>query len=192
MGKHMNMGSKGFSTRRPVGRTIISELILLACYISLPAVSFGAEPSKAMDPSLGMLSRVFPQQAAPVPSRPPTPITFGQTIAGTLTSNDNVLPGAGTFFDAYSVVTRAPNQSYIITATSPNVALFSDLRGTPPFGQSAFTLMPGQQVQYSGTLPLPGRYLIRVSSSNVQQPVGSYTLSLTHKPAPCPPAPAAP
>jgi hypothetical protein len=188
----MNMGSERFSTRRTVGRTINSALILLACHISLPAASFGAEPSKAVDPSLGMHSRVFPQQAAPVPPSPPTPITFGQTIAGTLTSNDNILPGLGTFFDAYSVVTRAPNQSYIITVTSPTLPLASDLTGTPPFVQIAYTLAPGQQVQYSGTLPLPGRYIIRVSSSSMQQPVGSYTLRLTHKPVPCPPAPAAP
>lgn len=162
----MSIGSKRFFIRRHVGQAVFAAFGLLVCHISLPVASFGA---------------------------PPRPITFGQTIAGTLTSTDNIVAGRPAF-DTYSVVTQAPNQSYVITAISPNIPLFSDLKtGTPSlFGQAAFTTGPGQQVQYSGTLRPAGRYLITVSSSNLQQPVGSYTLSLTHKPAACPPAPAAP
>lgn len=134
------------------------------------------------------------QVAAQATSVPPRPITFGQNVAGTLAATDPVT-GDGRPRDRYRLVTRAPNQRYVITVRSPAVPLRSDLAfvavnlaGDPAIAQQeARTLFRNQQIQYSGTLASAGQYLISVRSNDVQRPVGAYTIRLTGGPA-APPA----
>ncbi|HKF93269.1 MAG TPA: hypothetical protein VKB96_01450 [Gammaproteobacteria bacterium] len=182
----MSIDSKRYFTRHPASCMVCSAFVLFICQISLPVASYGAQPSQVVDPSLGRFDRVFLRQAA---FTPPRPISFGQTISGTLTSTDYILPD-GTPIDGYTVVTQTPNQTYVITASSPDVPLRAAIGfvQSPTYSQAAEVGGLAGQVQFSGTLPQVGQYLIVASSLDQQRPVGSYRLSLTHKPVACPPA----
>ena len=121
---------------------------------------------------------------------PVVPIAFGQTVQGTLTSTDPVIP-AGTPIDRYFFAVTAPGP-FFIKASSPAVPLLSVLYRVAPDGeliglQDASVFTPGQALGYFGVLAQPGRYVIEVLSTNPQQPTGSYTLSLTNAPPPAAP-----
>lgn len=112
-------------------------------------------------------------------------ITKGQTVQGTLGGGtDAVLPD-GRPIDQYRLTTQVPGQTYAIRAISPQVPLISSvsffnptLRRFVPL-QRATVFAAGQQVLYAGALAQPGNYTIDVFPLTAQQPVGSYTLSLS-------------
>jgi hypothetical protein len=109
-----------------------------------------------------------------------TPITFGQTVQGAVSSSHP--------FDVWTFKAK-PGQAYFIKATSPDIPLLSVLTFVFPSGggsleeQRASVSKPNQTVGYFGILSQPGQYDIRVTFNpqlfNSQQPAGKYTLSLT-------------
>ncbi len=119
------------------------------------------------------------------------PIAFGQTVQGTLTSTDRLLPD-GRPVDTYTLRVAAPGLVYLIDATSPDIPLTSSLYRVTPAGgfvgqQIAFVFRPGQTVGYFGVIDLPGQYEVDVFSNDPQQPTGpsgtaSYTLNLRAAP----------
>ncbi len=113
------------------------------------------------------------------------PIAYGQTVERALGGpGDDVLPD-GRPIDRYRLVTQVPGQSYVIRAASLQIPVASQIAFIDTANQRAVPLqqaqvfLPGQQVLYAGRLPQPGIHIISVFSRDPQQPIGTYTLSLT-------------
>jgi hypothetical protein len=111
------------------------------------------------------------------------PIAYGQTIQGSLGSPGDDVLSDGRPIDRYRLVTQAPEQTYVIRATSLQIPLVSSISFINTAGQQvplqqAQVFFSGQQVLYAGTLPQPGIYIINVYALDTQRPVGGYTLSL--------------
>lgn len=110
----------------------------------------------------------------------PTPIAFGQTVQGAVSSSHPI--------DVWTFKAK-PGQAYFIKATSPDIPLLSVLTVVFPSGggsieeQRASVSRPGQTVGYFGVLNDFGQYDIRVTFNPQpfvsQPPAGKYTLSLT-------------
>jgi hypothetical protein len=118
------------------------------------------------------------------------PIAFGQTVQGTLTSTDRLLPD-GRPIDTYTFRVAAPGLVYLIDATSPDIPLISSLFRVTPTGfvgqQVASVFRPGQTVGYFGVIDQPGQYEVDVFSEDPQLPTGPsgtarYTLNLRAAP----------
>lgn len=118
---------------------------------------------------LGMNTNARAQQT-------PMPITYEQTIQGSLDATDPALED-GSHYDAYIFQAEA-GKSYVITVKSDTFAAWSDLIFGEGLLQAAFVAQPGAQVQFSGILPQLGQYTIIVSSVEVAA-LGSYTLTLS-------------
>ena len=119
---------------------------------------------------------VYAQAARP-------PIAYGQTIQGSLGSPGDDVLSDGRPIDRNRLMTRVPQQAYVIRATSLQIPLVSTISfintaGQQVSQQQAQVFFSGQQVLYAGTLPQPGTYIINVYALDNQRPVGGYTLSL--------------
>ena len=142
---------------------------------------------------LALLTLCFPARAQ-TPGA--IPITFGQTVQGTLTSTDPVATD-GVPFDTYIFTVTAPGQAFFIQAHSPDSPLFSALyRVVPERGfiglQDASVFTPGQTLGYFGVINQPGQYEVDVKAENPRRPTGPsgttrYTLSLLNGPPPAAP-----
>lgn len=121
-------------------------------------------------------------------------ITFGQTVNGALTVDDQVQAGSsGTtyFFDAYSFSTTTPNTTVAIDLRSTNfdaaVLLYNNASGTltPIAADDQSGSYGSTQASNNNNallmtvIPNPGNYAIFASSSDFEpNGVGSYTLKL--------------
>lgn len=113
------------------------------------------------------------------------PITYGQTVQGMLGSPGDEVRPDGRPIDRYRLVTQAPGQTYVVTATSLQIPVVSSVSFIDTAGQQIVPLqqaqvfLAGQRVLYAGRLARAGTYLINIFSFDPQRPIGSYTLSLT-------------
>jgi hypothetical protein len=177
----MSITSKRFFTRHPAGQAVLLGLILWVSYATLPAAVDSAEPHKAIQSSSSFSVRLSPQAITyPPAGLSYRPIPFGIPVSGTLTSTDQLLLD-GRPVDGYFVTTRQPNESYIVTISSPDTRIASQIGHLQSRGyiQYADRGAPGA-VQYSGVLGRPGRYSIDVTSVGVRPPVGHYGVLVTH------------
>lgn len=132
--------------------------------------------------------------AGPVPPVLASPITFGQTVNGALTPDDQVQAGsAGStfFFDAYSFTTTAPNTTIAVDLRSSNfdaaVLLYNNASGTLSliaaddqsgnYGSSSSS--NNNNALLMTVIPNPGSYAIFATSSDFEpNGLGNYTLKL--------------
>lgn len=125
----------------------------------------------------GVLSAAAFAQAASI-------ITYGQVVQGALGDATDAMLQDGRPIDRYRLTTQVPNQAYAVFAASPEIPIASTVLYFDPSAgayvplQRANTFGAGQRTLYAGSLPQPGTYLIDIYPQDLQQPVGSYTLSL--------------
>jgi len=121
-------------------------------------------------------------------------ITFGQTVTGALTADDQIQAGsAGStfFFDAYSFTTTTPNTTIAVDLRSNNfdaaVLLYNNASGTLSliaaddqsgnYGSSASS--NNNNALLMTVIPTPGSYAIFATSSDFEpNGMGAYTLRL--------------
>ncbi len=190
----MNISRKPRSTRRHIGQAIISSVAVAAISGIFSLASFGLPDSVAAQPA--------PTDQPPAPTAPPappgppagtgaTPINFGQTVQGQLTTTDPVTR-TGRPRDHLRLVSTTPNASFFISVTSPTMALRTGisyrnvaLRGDPLEAlQEARTFEPGQTLLFGGTLEKRGEYQIEVTPAEAVPLTGSYTVTLSNNPPP--------
>lgn len=132
--------------------------------------------------------------AGSVPPVRATAITFGQTVAGALTADDQVQAGsAGStfFFDAYNFTTTAPNTTIAVDLRSADfdatVLLYNNANNTLSLisadDQSGNYGSPSSANNNNALLmtviPTPGNYAIFATSSDLNpNGTGNYTLRL--------------
>ncbi len=121
-------------------------------------------------------------------------ITFGQTVTGALTADDQIQAGtSGTtyFFDAYSFTTTAPNTTIAVDLRSTNfdatVLLYNNANGmlTPIAADDQSGNYGSSQSANNNNallmtvIPNPGNYAIFATSSDLDpNGLGNYTLKL--------------
>jgi len=131
--------------------------------------------------TLGMHTNARAQQT-------PMTITYEQTISGSLDATDPTLEDRSAYFDKY-VFQGELGKSYQITVKSDTFSVWVYLSVSEGQGdyilQAAYVVLPGDQVQFSGTLKQPGEYTIKVSSFE-DVAVGPYTLTLSEGQRPGP------
>jgi len=160
-------------------RLLVTALALTGVAITLTAAAtdelpdplpYGTGDTNRADP--------IPAQALTV-----TPIGYGSPVFGIIGDANDFIDGENarrSDFFGFSVTDPLPR--YVVTARSETFAAASTLyfadeaAGTLSPQQSANVWAPGRQVQYSGTLPRAGTYLIEVSSIGGSH--GGYTVSL--------------
>ncbi|MBL8191418.1 MAG: hypothetical protein JNK38_25600 [Acidobacteria bacterium] len=132
--------------------------------------------------------------AGSVPAVRASAITFGQTVNGALTADDQVQAGsAGStfFFDAYSFTTTAPNTTIAVDLRSSSfdaaVLLYNNASGTLSliaaddqsgnYGSSSSS--NNNNALLMTVIPNPGNYAIFATSSDFEpNGLGNYTLRL--------------
>lgn len=126
-----------------------------------------------------------------------TPIIPGQPVNGVLGNGaDTGTLDDGTPFDAYTFTATQPDQRFTVVAVSPNIPLSSDVFFIGPtvettaLLQTATVYSLGRPVGQIDPLSQPGQHVIFVYATDLQQPSGSYrlTLYLTSPPTSAPPA----
>jgi len=112
-----------------------------------------------------------------------TPIQFGGTANGVIgDANDYIGSDGVSRSDYFAFEVTDPSSGYVVTLRSDSFTALSALwfhdKTTNKFirEQAAFVSAPGKQVQYSGSLPQTGTWLIEVTSIDENQ--GNYTVSL--------------
>ncbi len=121
----------------------------------------------------------------------PTAITNGQTVNGTLSTDDCTLPADGSFYDAYSFTASAGQQvaitmnaaafdAYLILLAPDGADIAEDDDGG---GGTNARIPPGAGL--FATVPQTGTYVVLANSAAANQ-TGSYSLNLSISATNCP------
>ena len=115
-----------------------------------------------------------------------SPIEYGSTATGVLgDSNDYIGSDGVTRYDLFSFNITDPSTGYEVTLRSDSFAGYSTLwfydsdTGDYIPEQRALVWEPGKQVQFSGSFPQAGTWVIQVESTN--ENLGSYTVGVAPK-----------
>ncbi len=191
----MNICRKLCSTRRRIGQAIISSVALATIPGILSLTSFALPDSATAQPAPAEQPPAPPAGAPPAPGAPitggATPIEFGQTLQGALTSTDPVTR-TGRPRDHFRVFTTSPNVPFFVSVTSPTLVLRTSiayrnvaLRGDPlEAEQEGRYFNPGQTLLFGGRLERRGEYQIEVTPAEAVPLTGNYSITLNNNPPP--------